>query len=90
MMQLILSHHYDAIISEGTFGLNPVPNEGHMNRDKNIAFRKNLIAEGCITEKTPFFLTHLGPHWTPPYDEYAPMMAKKGFTVAYDGMIVEI
>ena len=36
------------------------------------------------------FLTHMSPHWTPPHDLYAPMMAEEGFTVAYDGMIAEI
>ena len=90
MMQLILLKKYDAVVSEGTFGLSPLPNEGHMNRDKNRAFRNRLLENGCITEETPFFLTHMSPHWTPPYDEYAPMMAKEGFTVAYDGMTAEI
>ena len=90
MMAIILSKRYDAVVSEGTFGLSPMPNEGHMNRDKNRAFRRLLLQKGCIAEETPFFLTHLAPHWTPPYDEYAPMMAKEGFTVAYDGMTAEI
>lgn len=90
MMNLILSHRYDAVVMEGTFGLNPINNGGHMNANKNIAFREELIAHGCIQEKTPFYLTHLAPHWAPPYDLYAPMMAQKGFTVTYDGMVVEI
>ena len=90
MMQLILSHKYDAVVMEGTFGLNDTPNTGHMNTEKNIAFRAQLLEKGCIKEDTPFFLTHMAPHWTPPYDIYAPMMAEKGFIVAYDGMTAEI
>ena len=49
-----------------------------------------LLENGCIKDDTPFFLTHMAPHWTPPYDIYAPMMAEKGFIVAYDGMVAEI
>ena len=90
MMEIILSKKYDAVVSEGTFGLSELPDEGHMNRGKNRAFRNRLLENGCIRADTPFFLTHLAPHWTPPYDEYAPMMAGEGFTVAYDGMTAEI
>ena len=61
-----------------------------MNTARNIAFRSLLLEHGCIGESTPVFLTHMAPHWTPPYDQYAPMMAEKGFTVAYDGMVAEI
>ena len=75
---------------EGTFGLSRAPSDGHMNREKNVRFRDLLLSRGCIGADTPFFLTHLAPHWTPPYDLYAPMMAKEGFTVAYDGMVAEI
>lgn len=90
MMALILAHQYDGVVMEGTFGLNDTPNTGHMNTRKNIEFRQMLIEKGCIKEDTPFFLTHMAPHWTPPYDIYAPMMAEKGITVAYDGMVAEI
>ena len=90
MLEILLKYRYDGVVMEGTFGLNPAENDGHMTKARNIAFRKMLIERGCIREGTPFFLTHLCPHWTPPYDLYAPMMAEEGFTVAYDGMIAEI
>lgn len=90
MMELILRHKYDGVVMEGTFGLNDTPQTGHMNTKKNIEFRELLIEKGCIKADTPFFLTHMAPHWTPPYDIYAPMMAEKGITVAYDGMVAEI
>lgn len=90
MLELILSRRYDGVVMEGTFGLNENENDGHMNRNKNIRFRNLLIEKGCIDADTPFILTHLCPHWTPPYDIYAPMMEKEGFIVAYDGMTYEI
>lgn len=90
MMELILAHKYDGVVMEGTFGLNDTPQTGHMNTEKNIAFRELLLEKGCIESGTPFFLTHMAPHWTPPHDVYAPMMAEKGFIVAYDGLVAEI
>lgn len=90
MLKLIHSYTYDAVVMEGTFGLNDTPQTGHMNMAKNIAFREELLQKGCIRADTPFYLTHMAPHWTPPHDIYAPMMAEKGFTVAYDGLTVEI
>ncbi|MBQ9910212.1 MAG: hypothetical protein IJM50_01805 [Lachnospiraceae bacterium] len=84
------SYRYDAVIMEGTFGLRKTDYKGHQTIYKNRAFRQHLIEKGCIGTGTPFYLTHLCPHWTPPYDIYAPMMEKEGFTVAYDGMQIEI
>ncbi len=90
MLALLLKNRYDAVVMEGTFGNSANETPGHMNSTGCIRFRRMLIEKGCISEGTPFFLTHLCPHWTPPYDLYAPEMAEKGFTVAYDGMIAEI
>ena len=90
MLDFILDRKYDAVVMEGTFGNSAKESVGHMNKTGNIRFRRLLIEKGCISEKTPFFLTHLCPHWTPPHDLYAPEMAKEGFIVAYDGMTAEI
>ena len=90
MLEIILSKQYDGVVMEGTFGLNGSDNDGHMNMRKNILFRDMLMEKGCICADTPFIITHMCPHWTPPHDVYAPMMAEKGFIVAYDGMVFEI
>lgn len=90
MLALILSEKYDGVVSECTCGRCDAENDGHMNEAKNVAFRRTLLEHGCISEHTPVLLTHMSPHWTPPHDLYAPEMAEKGFTVAYDGMTIEI
>ena len=89
MLSLILSRRYDAVVIEGTFGLSAADDPNHMNRDKDLCFRDSLRSAGCIGGATPFVLTHMSPHWTPPHDVYAPMMAREGITVAYDGMTIE-
>ena len=86
MLAIILSRKYDCVVMEGTVGLNPTRFSGHMGLNKNREFRQMLIEKGCVTADTPFILTHLCPHWAPPHDIFAPMMAEEGITVAYDGM----
>ena len=90
MMALILKEKYDGVVMEGTFGLTEGDDPNHMTYRKNAAFRDRLREAGCISDDTPFFLTHMSPHWTPPYDIYAPMMKDRGFIVAYDGMTARI
>lgn len=89
MIELILNHKYDCIIMEGTFGLGAEV-EGHMCLKKNKAFRKQLELNGCLKPKSRFYLTHICPHWTPPYDEYSPIVAAEGMILGYDGLCIEI
>ena len=90
MLDILYAHRYDAVVMEGTFGLGLRKDPNHQHHASNVAFRDALQARGCIAADTPFYLTHMSPHWTPPYDIYAPMMEKEGFIVAWDGLQVEI
>lgn len=95
-LDILKRYKYDGVVLEGTFGLGahgdfqgdaPIGG-GHMTLKKNIVMRDYLIKNVCITQNTPFLLTHLCPHYAPPHDEYAEMVRKYGFTLAYDGMVV--
>ena len=35
-------------------------------------------------------LSHLSPHWCPPYDLYCGMAEKENMIVSYDGMELEV
>ncbi|MBR1684761.1 MAG: hypothetical protein IJ708_06445 [Clostridia bacterium] len=85
MQSLLLSFRYDAIVMEGTTGLNEQYG-GHMCLQNNRIYRQLLLEHHCIEEETPFVLTHMSPHWCPPHDQYVDMVAPYGLTVAYDGM----
>ncbi|MEG0741204.1 MAG: MBL fold metallo-hydrolase [Clostridia bacterium] len=87
--ELLRARHYDLIVMEGTGGLGYFK-EGHMYLQKNAEWRRFFLENGCITEKTPFVLTHLSPHWTPPYDQYCDIAGEKGMIVAYDGYSLTI
>ena len=89
MLDIILSHKYDLIIMEGTFGLGD-GSKNHMNLDKNRSIKEKFLQADVWKDEPRFYLTHMSPHWTPPHDIYAPMMEKEGFHVAWDGLTIEI
>ncbi|MGN0801491.1 MAG: MBL fold metallo-hydrolase [Candidatus Faecivicinus sp.] len=88
MMDIILSHKYDCIIMEGTFGLGASV-DGHMSLKKNREMLRLLEAHRAWKNGVNFHLTHICPHWTPPHDEYAAMLKDEGIEVAYDGKVIE-
>lgn len=89
MWDVVRRFVFDAVVLEGSAGLSLVHNPQHMNLQKLRAFFAKLEAEGLLMPGAPKVLSHMAPHWTPPYDMYAPMMAKEGIIVAYDGMTLD-
>ncbi|HID05536.1 MAG TPA: hypothetical protein EYP10_00150, partial [Armatimonadetes bacterium] len=53
-------------IVEATYGRDVATRE-HLNISAALVMRRRMIAEGMLTSETPFVLTHLSPHWTPPH-----------------------
>ena len=87
----VLSCRYDAVVMECTAGINPnVAGPGHMSLDKNRLILRQMRERHCIQPDTPFILTHMSPHWTPPHDWFVSIAGAEGMTVAYDGYAAEI
>ena len=86
---LIQEHQYDAVIMEGTTGLNEQYG-AHMCLMNNIRIRDRLKENKCLRENSRFLLTHLSPHWCPPHDWYESIVASEGLELAYDGLQIEI
>lgn len=86
---LIQEYQYDAVIMEGTTGLNEQYG-GHMCLVNNIRIRERLKENKCLRENSRFLLTHLSPHWCPPHDWYESIVASEGLELAYDGLQIEI
>lgn len=89
-LAILAQHRYDCVIMEGTFGLCAEPYEGHMNTEQNRAWKRYFDDNSLWKGAPRFVLSHMSPHWNPPHDQYAPMMAAEGITVAYDGMVLSI
>ena len=67
----------------------PKPN-GHMNLMSCDNARNELIKIGCADESTRFVLNHFSHNGGYTYDELLPVAAEMNFTVAYDGIEIEI
>lgn len=89
MLEILLAQKYDCVVMEGTFGLG-AECEGHMCLSKNIRMRDLLTERGCWAGEPKIHLTHICPHWAPPHDEYAAMVAEEGMELGYDGQSIEI
>lgn len=89
MLDIVLSHRYDCVIMEGTFGLG-ARSDDHMSLEKIREMRRLFDAHGVWKPGASFHLTHICPHWTPPHDEYAEMLKGEGIEVAYDGKVIEL
>jgi len=87
--EAIRRHTYDLVVVEGTFGYGADVEE-HLNLDKVERLRRLFLEDGLIKEETPFYVSHICPHHTPVHDEIAPLYAKKGITIAYDGLTVDV
>ena len=90
-MRAVLSRFcFDAVVLEGTCGLTRRDPGGHMNAQKDREMVRYLESHGLLRAGARVYLSHLSPHWAPPHDAYAPMMAAEGMTVAYDGLTVSV
>lgn len=89
MRDILRRQRLDLVVMEGTGGLSSC-GDGHMCLEKNEFWRKWMLENGVIAPDTPFVLTHLSPHWTPPHDRFADIAAQRGMTAAWDGMEIEI
>lgn len=98
MLELIRSRKYDCVIADGTFGRKRLKTDdagglngtGHMNLRTDIRFRRYLLEQGCISESTPFILSHLCPHFAPPHDVYEAEVKELGMLLAWDGMKITV
>lgn len=87
--ELIKQFRYDLVIIEGTFGYG-IDSAVHFNLDKLERALSMFQRDGLLKDSAQFCTSHIGPHFAPIHDEYAPVLAEKGITLAFDGMKVEL
>ncbi len=90
MLDIIGRKRYDAVVLEGTFGEMPVEYSMHQNLQKNLRMLDYFDKHQLWTDKPRMVLSHMAPHWTPPYDKYRKIVEPYGIELAYDGMTLEI
>ena len=87
--EMIKKFTYDLVVIEGTFGYG-IDLEQHFNFKKLEKMRESFEKDKLLKEKSYFCTSHLSPHFSPIYDEIAPVLKEKGIIVAYDGMKLEL
>lgn len=71
-------------------GRGTLPGDGHMGIAENRTLRSELESLGCADKHTRYFLNHLCHMSGVTHDDLQNLMGPEGFTVAYDGLLVEI
>ena len=89
MLGILRSFRYDCVIMEGTFGTGKT-SDTHMSLEKNRGFLRYMEENGLWNGAANFHLTHICPHWSPPHDRWAPLLAEEGLLVAYDGKEITV
>ena len=74
---------------DGTLGDSPSAYTGHMTFSGNAYVRERMLSTGIAAKDTRFITTHFSHNIALTHGEMETLMNPKGFTVAYDGMIVE-
>ena len=87
-LDFIAGFKYDFVITEGTGGYAPYSG-GHLNLEKNIELLDFFIKNRLFKNVPDYYITHVAPHDCPPHDEYAPILAKRGLKLAYDGLVLD-
>jgi phosphoribosyl 1,2-cyclic phosphate phosphodiesterase len=86
----VLSGRFDLVSLDCTTGAKEC-RRGHMGLDTCAEVRERLISMDMANrDGTIFCLNHFSHNGTLIYDEMAPVAAKAGFQVAYDGMKIQV
>lgn len=92
-LDILAQFRYDIVVMDGTFGFNDsydTSGPGHSNFHVNRQALELFQRQGLLNVGAKFVVTHTGPHHAPPHDSTAPLLAKWGLTLAFDGMEIEL
>lgn len=82
-------YHFDVVSLDCTMGKTPGCSS-HMGIEENIQVRERMLSLGCADKNTTFIMTHFSHNGCLLHHELTERAGQIGFSVAYDGMIIEI
>lgn len=80
--------HLDLVSLDCTKGILEPAYRGHMSASQCLAVKDRLTAIGATDASTVFVASHFSHNGAAPYDVLS--AALPGFTVAYDGLVIEV
>jgi len=81
-------HRFTLVAMDHTFGLKG-PAAGHLNADQFAAQIERLRAEGLLAPDARIFAHHLAHHANPDHATLVEIGRRRGYEIAYDGLIVD-
>lgn len=81
---------FDTVISECTTGWVERDPVYHQTYEGVKVLRQRFKDMGCITDKTPFYLTHFSHNCGMLHEEMSRLAEKDGIHICYDGMSINI
>jgi phosphoribosyl 1,2-cyclic phosphate phosphodiesterase len=88
-MECIRGQRFDAISLDCTTGKDR-DGDNHMGFLDIQEMRRRLIGNGCADDNTQWIANHFSHNYGYVYEDAAKLLQPAGFTVSYDGMVVEI
>ncbi len=86
---IVRQYRYAFIVLDLTFGTSRGTSR-HLNLAQFRQVRSRLLSDGLLEPNGIICASHIGPHFAPIHDEYAPLLKAEGITVAYDGLKLEL
>lgn len=86
----IKKHKFDLVVAEGTYGYNSTESETHCNFKKVEKIYHMFVDAKLLKRGSRFCVSHISSHFSPVYEDIAPVMAEKGINVAYDGLSLKL
>ncbi len=80
----------DAAVIESTSPLRKMNYDGHLDGDKTIAFRDELLRIGALTPSSLVFTNHFSHNGAPVHADMEAFFSPRGITTCYDGLEFEI
>ncbi len=88
-LEVLAGFRLDAVVLDATFGemaIDPALS-GHMNFAMVAETMAELRTIGAITDSSAIILSHISLASVPPHDQIESDLARRGITLAYDGMM---
>jgi hypothetical protein len=89
-LEALTEFRFDIVVLDGTFGwmeIDPATS-GHHNFPMVEDTVGELRSADLLADDAQVLVSHISTHHVPPHDDIADELAKRGITLAYDGMQV--
>ena len=91
-LEFLQGFRFDAAVLDATFGYRDIDafGSGHQNFSMMERTVEEFRSAGIIDARTRIVLSHISLQQVPPHDEIAADLQDRGFTLAHDGLVLQL